>query len=238
MKPQGGSLKSWPVRIPVGRRHLLGDLAWPADPHGLVVFAHGSGSSRRSPRNQHVASVLGDHGYATLLLDLLTEEEERADRRTAHLRFDIGLLADRLVAIIDWIRAQPDTHTIPIGLFGASTGSGAALLAAAARPAEVSAVVSRGGRPDLAGSALPHATMPTLLIVGGRDAQVIDLNRAAMVRMPGEVVLEVVPGATHLFEEEGTLERVAALAADWFRRYLEPAYERRLDDVALPPQDD
>lgn len=225
---------NWPVRIPVGHRHLQGDLAWPDEPHGLVVFAHGSGSSRHSPRNQHVASVLEDRGYATLLIDLLTEEEERVDRRTAHLRFDIQLLADRLVAIIDWIRKQPDTETVPIGLFGASTGSGAALVAAAARPAEVAAIVSRGGRPDLAGAALPRVTIPTLLIVGGLDEQVIDLNRAAMARMPGEVVLEIVPGATHLFEEAGTLERVAALAADWFRRNLEPVYERQQERTSPP----
>jgi len=188
-----------------------------------VLFAHGSGSSRHSPRNQYVAAVLEQQGFATLLMDLLTEEEERVDSRTAHLRFDIDLLATRLVAIIDWLRGRPQTAALPIGLFGASTGGGAALAAAAARPEAIVAVVSRGGRPDLAGPALPRVTSPTLLIVGGFDTPVIQMNRAAMAHMPGVVRLEIVPGATHLFEEPGTLEQVAMLAARWFTQHLEPA---------------
>ena len=160
-----------------------------------------------------------------MLIDLLTEDEESVDERTAHLRFDIEMLAGRLVAIVDWLRKRRDTASLPIGLFGASTGGGAALVAAAARPHEIAAVVSRGGRPDLAASALPRVTTPTLLIVGGLDAPVIQMNREAMAQMPGEVVLDIVPGATHLFEEPGALERVATLAGNWFSRNLEPAYD-------------
>jgi putative phosphoribosyl transferase len=193
-------------------------------PHGLIVFAHGSGSSRHSSRNQYVAGVLEQQGFATLLIDLLTEEEEAIDRRTAHLRFDIEMLAGRLVAIIDWLGGRSEMATLPFGLFGASTGGAAALVAAAARPHEVVAVVSRGGRPDLAGPALSRVSVPTLLIVGGLDTPVIQMSRAAMAQMPGEVRLDIVPSATHLFEEPGTLERVAILAAGWFSRYLEPAY--------------
>ncbi len=209
-----------PIRVPIDGHWLHGDLGSPVEPNGLVVFAHGSGSSRHSPRNKHVARVLEQRGLATLLIDLLTEEEEAVDAETARLRFDIVLLAGRLVAIIDWLRRRPETAALGLGLFGASTGGAAALVAAAARPHEVGAVVSRGGRPDLAGEALPCVTTPTLLIVGGLDTPVIQMNRAAMARMPGEVVLDIVPGATHLFEEPGTLERVAALAAGWFGRYL------------------
>ena len=211
------------VRVPFGDRWLHGDLGLPARPHGLVLFAHGSGSSRHSPRNQFVARLLERAGFATLLIDLLTAEEEAVDAQTAHLRFDIDMLAGRLVAIVDWLRRRPETARLPIGCFGASTGGGAALVAAAARPHEIAAVVSRGGRPDLAGPALARVTAPTLLLVGGLDTPVIQMNRDAMSRMRGEVVLEIVPGATHLFEEPGTLERVAALAAGWFSRYLEPA---------------
>jgi Dienelactone hydrolase and related enzymes len=189
-----------------------------------MPFAHGSGSSRHSSRNQYVAGVLEQQGFATLLIDLLTEEEEAIDRRTAHLRFDIEMLAGRLVTIIDWLGGRSEMATLPIGLFGASAGGGAALVAAAARPHEVVAVVSRGGRPDLAGPALSRVSVPTLLIVGGLDTPVIQMNRAAMAQMPGEVRLDIVPSATHLFEEPGTLERVAILAAGWFSRYLEPAY--------------
>lgn len=221
MGPQHqGVLTVTPVRVPIGHKWLHGDLGAPPDPKGIVLFAHGSGSSRHSPRNKSVARVLQEHGLATLLIDLLTEDEEAVDERTAHLRFDIPMLAARLVAIVDWLRRRPDTAALPIGLFGASTGGGAALVAAADQPKDIAAVVSRGGRPDLAGPALPHVTAPTLLIVGGRDTPVIQMNREAMARMPGDVVLEIVPGATHLFEEPGALERAAALAAGWFERYL------------------
>jgi dienelactone hydrolase len=211
-----------PVRIPVGDHKLEGDLLLVPDPRGLVVFAHGSGSSRFSPRNRFVAAVLEEEGFATLLIDLLTPEEEEVDRRTAHLRFDIGLLARRLIDIVDWLKDQPETASLQIGVFGASTGGGAALVAAADRPHSIAAVVSRGGRPDLAGHALSRVTVPTLLIVGGLDTVVIDMNRDAMRRMPGTVTLEIVPGATHLFEEPGTLAEVANLAADWFSRHLPP----------------
>lgn len=208
------------VRIAAGRVSLLGDLTSPPNPSGVVAFAHGSGSSRFSARNQHVARVLEQRGFATLLIDLLTPDEEASESQTAHLRFDIDLLANRLVAIIDWLRWWPETSELRIGLFGASTGGGAALAAAAARPHAVAAVVSRGGRPDLAGPSLPDVVAPTLLIVGGRDTAVIGMNRDAMARMPCEVVLDIVPGATHLFEEPGTLDRVADLAGAWFERYL------------------
>jgi dienelactone hydrolase len=194
----------------------------PAHARGLVLFAHGSGSSRRSPRNQFVAGVLGRSGFATVLIDLLTPEEEAIDVRTAELRFDIDMLASRLVAIVEWLKRQPQTAALAVGLFGASTGGGAALVAAAARPDWVAAVVSRGGRPDLAGPSLANVAAPTLLIVGGHDEPVIRMNRDAMKFMTGHVVLEIVPGATHLFEEPGALEQVAALAAGWFARFLNP----------------
>jgi dienelactone hydrolase len=210
------------IRVPIGRQWLDGDLAMPSQPKGIVLFAHGSGSSRHSPRNQFVARALRQRGCATLLIDLLTPPEEAVDARTAEFRFNIELLAGRLVTIVEWLRAQPQTAALPIGLFGASTGGGAALMAAAARPREIAAVVSRGGRPDLAGNALPTVKAPTLLIVGGLDAPVMQLNRGAMNRMRAEVSLETVTGATHLFEEPGALERVAALAGNWFERHLEP----------------
>jgi dienelactone hydrolase len=221
-----------PIRVPVGKALLDGDLDSPSQSTGLVLFAHGSGSSRHSPRNQAVAAVLQQRGFATLLIDLLTKEEEAVDERTAHLRFDIPMLADRLAGVADWLTEHPETSSLSIGLFGASTGGGAALVAATLRPSTVAAVVSRGGRPDLAGAALPHVTAPTLLIVGSRDTAVIQMNRDAMARMTGEVALEIVPGATHLFEEPGALERVSALAADWFERHLAapgdaPRYDRR-----------
>lgn len=222
-----GVLAITPIRVPVGTDVLDGDLASPPDAKGLVLFAHGSGSSRHSPRNQYVARVLQQRGFATLLIDLLTAEEEAMDERTAHLRFDIKMLAGRLVAIVDWLRHRPSSASLPIGLFGASTGGGAALVAAAERPREIVAVVSRGGRPDLAGAALPRVVAPTLLIVGGRDVAVIEMNREAMARMGGDVVLEIVPGATHLFEERGALESVAALAAGWFERHAAPAAASR-----------
>lgn len=198
---------------------LSGDLAVPANATGIILFAHGSGSSRFSPRNRYVARIFNDAALATLLMDLLTAEEEDADVLTGHLRFDIGLLAERLTAALDWIMREDGIARLNIGLFGASTGAGAALVAAAQRPSWVSAVVSRGGRPDLAGAALPNVRAPTLLIVGERDTQVIDLNKQAQAQMQVINRLEVVPGATHLFEEPGTLDVAAALARDWFLAY-------------------
>jgi dienelactone hydrolase len=200
----------------------------PSDPRGIVLFAHGSGSSRHSPRNQYVARTLEQRHLATLLIDLLTPQEEAIDDQTAEYRFDIPMLAGRLVTIVDWLRRHKETASMPIGLFGASTGGGAALIAAAERPREIGAVVSRGGRPDLAGKALSKVTTPTLLIVGGYDSPVIQMNRDAMEQMRGEVQLEIVPGATHLFEEPGTLERVAELAGTWFAKHLHaPVTTRR-----------
>jgi putative phosphoribosyl transferase len=210
------------VSVPAGDVRLAGDLAVPAGARGVVLFAHGSGSGRHSPRNRQVAAALGRAGLATLLLDLLTEQEEVVDRDRAELRFDIALLTGRLVAAIDWLAEEPRTRALPIGLFGASTGAAAALVAAAERPLQVAAVVSRGGRPDLAGPALGLVRAPTLLIVGGRDRVVLELNRSAAEQLSAEHRLEIVPDATHLFEEPGALERVAALAADWFLRWLSP----------------
>jgi len=206
---------------------LRGTLNIPGDARGLVLFAHGTGSSRHSPRNRYVASVLREGGLATLLLDLLTEEEEAIDLRTRHLRFDINLLAERLVAVTDWLRGRPDTSTLSIGYFGASTGAGAALVAAARRPGAVGAVVSRGGRPDLASAALPAVSAPTLLIVGGYDLPVIEMNREALGRLRVEKELVIVPGATHLFEEPGTLEEVARLARHWFEHHLASVAEEQ-----------
>ncbi|HEX6535277.1 MAG TPA: dienelactone hydrolase family protein [Gemmatimonadaceae bacterium] len=209
------------VRLELDHTVLEATLGVPAEPVGVVLFAHGSGSSRHSPRNRFVARVLRDAGLATLLLDLLTPEEEAVDARTRHLRFDIALLADRLVAATDWASQQPTIGALRVGYFGASTGGGAALVAAALRPERVDAVVSRGGRPDLAGDALPMVRAPTLLIVGGADEPVIELNERAMARMRrAEVRLEIVPGATHLFEEPGALEDVARLARDWLGRHI------------------
>jgi dienelactone hydrolase len=187
---------------------------------GVVAFAHGSGSSRHSPRNREVAAVLQEAGLATLLADLLTPEEEQADLRTGHLRFDIGLLAERVVAIIRWLSVEPTSAGLAIGLFGASTGAAAALVAAARQPEDVSAVVSRGGRPDLAGADLGAVRAPTLLIVGGRDDVVLGLNQRALRELRGEKRLEVVPGASHLFEEPGALQTVASLARSWFLEHL------------------
>jgi dienelactone hydrolase len=208
------------VRIQVAGVELDGDLVLPPAATGIVLFAHGSGSSRMSSRNRFVARVLQEAGLGTLLMDLLTREEETVDARTAHLRFDIPLLAQRLIAAADWLQQQSDTSHAAIGCFGASTGGGAALVAAAERPASIAAVVSRGGRPDLAGEALARVTAPVLLIVGGRDEPVIEMNRAAMRKMTCEVELEIVSQATHLFEEPGALEQVGRLAADWFGRHL------------------
>ena len=199
---------------------LAGDLSIPTDARGIVVFAHGSGSSRHSPRNRFVADTLRAGGLATLLMDLLTEAEEAEDVRTLALRFDIGLLAHRLVGATDWLAQQPDTSALPVGYFGASTGAGAALVAAAERPDAVAAIVSRGGRPDLAGPSLASVRAPTLLIVGGADGPVIEMNRDAMRQMSALSHLEIVPGATHLFEEPGALEQVATLARAWFAHYL------------------
>lgn len=215
------------VRVPVGNVTLGGSLTLPDAAAGVVLFAHGSGSSRFSPRNRLVAEQLWAASLGTLLMDLLTAAEEQAERFTRHLRFDINLLANRLVAATDWLTADPRTAHLPVGFFGASTGGGAALAAAAAIPERVAAVVSRGGRPDLAGSALPRVTAPTLLIVGGDDEPVIDLNRWALARLGSPVKdLVIVPGATHLFEESGTLDEVARLAADWFTCYLTAATGR------------
>ena len=207
------------VRLRADEVTLIGDLGLPSRARGVVLFAHGSGSSRHSPRNRAVARTLRQSGLATLLIDLLTRDEESEDAATGHLRFDIGLLARRLVAVTDWLHGEPATGRLPVGYFGASTGGGAALAAAAERP-EIFAVVSRGGRPDLAGPALERVTAPTLLIVGGDDVPVLEMNRSAAARMRAEVRIEVVPGATHLFEEPGALEVVAALAARWFDDHL------------------
>jgi putative phosphoribosyl transferase len=212
-----------PVRLEGDGVTLEGDLTLPADAPGAVLFAHGSGSSRHSPRNRYVARVLREAGLGTLLMDLLTREEEQAEARTGHLRFDLPLLARRLETAIDWLQNDAETRDLPVGLFGASTGGGAALVAAAARPEGVRAVVSRGGRPDLAGPALALVRAPTLLIVGGHDHPVIAMNRDALAQLQCEKRLEIVPGATHLFEEPGTLEQVARLAAGWFARYLRRA---------------
>jgi putative phosphoribosyl transferase len=208
------------VRIPVGRRWLEGRLTIPENARGLVLFAHGSGSSRLSPRNQYVASVLQQDGLATLLFDLLTREEDEIDSRTGHLRFDIPLLASRLVVATDWALQNPETKGLDIGYFGASTGAAAALVAAAERPDVIHAVVSRGGRPDLAESVLGDVRAPTLLLVGGLDGEVLTLNRETLYFLACEKLLEVVPEATHLFEEPGTLDHVASSAAKWFRRHL------------------
>jgi putative phosphoribosyl transferase len=209
-----------PVSIAAGSALLQGDLVIPDRAAGIVIFAHGSGSSRHSRRNRYVASALQAENLATLLMDLLTSEEESIDAQTGHLRFDIELLADRLVAATDWLETLPETRTLRVGYFGASTGAGAALVAAADRQERVTAVVSRGGRPDLAGTALTRVRAPTLLVVGGRDPTVLRLNQEALASLRAEAKLEIVPGATHLFEEAGALEIVAQLAGRWFGKYL------------------
>jgi putative phosphoribosyl transferase len=208
------------VRLNVDDVALDGDLVVPSEAVGIVLFAHGSGSSRHSPRNRRVAEHLQSAGVGTLLLDLLTPEEERLDLRSRELRFDIGLLARRLVGAVDWLADRSGGAGPRVGLFGASTGAAAALVAAAGRPQRVAVVVSRGGRPDLAGPALERVLAPTLLIVGGADTQVLALNRRAAARLAGEHRLEVVPGAGHLFEEPGALDQVARLAAAWFVTHL------------------
>ena len=216
------------VQIQARRYTLSGTLTVPDTSTALVLFAHGSGSSRHSPRNQFVARTLNSAGLATLLFDLLTPEEEAIDLHTRQHRFNIGLLAERLVHATKWVKQQQQTHDLRIGYFGSSTGGGAALVAAAEIPQDVRAVVSRGGRPDLADAALPKVQAPTLLIVGGKDDIVVELNEMARDRMRCEVKLEIVPGATHLFEEPGTLEKVAKLASDWFVSHLggKPAANR------------
>ena len=210
-----------PIRIPIGSVTLEGDLDIPEGARAVVLFAHGSGSSRQSPRNRYVARVLRDAGLATLLMDLLTGKEEVVDMETGLLRFDIGLLAGRVVGATDWLGREPETAALPVGYFGASTGAAAALVAAAERPEKVGAVVSRGGRPDLAGDVLRRVRAPTLLIVGGFDGPVIGLNRQALAQLGAvEKQLVIIPGATHLFGEPGALEEVARLAADWLTRHL------------------
>ncbi len=205
------------MRFYVDRVQIDADVSMGSDATGVVLFVHGSGSGRHSPRNQFVAAKLQERKLGTVLMDLLTSEEEHADRFTGHLRFDISFLVRRVLAVLDRLRYQTP---LPIGLFGASTGAAAALVVAAARAGEISAVVSRGGRPDLAGDALALVKAPTLLIVGGADVEVLELNRKAMERMTAEVRLEIVPGATHLFHEAGALETVAKLAADCFTKFL------------------
>ena len=215
------------VSIPLGKKIIQGDLTVPAEAKGAVIFAHGSGSSRLSPRNKYVAEVLNHANLATLLIDLLTPDEEQIDMQTAHLRFDIAMLAERLAGAAEWLTQLPASRDLRIGCFGASTGGGAALLTAAQRPDLVDAVVSRGGRPDLAGPALPRVKAPTLLIVGERDYPVIRMNETAFAQLQCEKRLEIVPGATHLFEEPGALEQVAHLARDWFSHYLSPGFQQR-----------
>ncbi|MBI2896569.1 MAG: dienelactone hydrolase family protein [Deltaproteobacteria bacterium] len=209
-----------PVRVRVDGVALEGDLSIPDRARGVVLFAHGSGSSRLSPRNRYVAGLLGDAGFATLLIDLLTEAEEETDAHTGRLRFDVTLLANRLIRAADWLAREPDTASLPLGLFGASTGAAAALVAAARQPLRVRAVVSRGGRPDLAGPSLDKVRAATLLIVGGRDDVVLELNRHALDAIRSDKRIEVVQGATHLFPEPGALEEVARLATAWFQRHL------------------
>ena len=210
------------VQITSGGATLEGELSVPASAQGLVLFAHGSGSSRHSPRNQYVARVIREAGVGTLLFDLLTREEESVDIYTRHLRFDIGLLAERLVAATNWLKRTSELERLRVGYFGSSTGGGAALVAAAEVGDQIGAVVSRGGRPDLAGAALPRVKAPTLLVVGGYDEPVIKLNQEAYAQLRCEKELQIVPNASHLFEEPGTLEEVARLAAEWFQQHLQP----------------
>ncbi|HEY4860864.1 MAG TPA: dienelactone hydrolase family protein [Xanthobacteraceae bacterium] len=208
------------IHVPVGTAILAGTLRLPEGSRGVILFAHGSGSGRHSPRNRRVAQLLNEARLATLLIDLLTSDEEAVDARTAHLRFNIELLTQRLIAATDWLARRADTGHLAIGYFGASTGAAAALVAATERSDLVGAVVSRGGRPDLAGPVLPLVQAPTLLIVGGNDIQVIELNRAALAALRCEKRLVIVPGATHLFEEPGALDQVAWLARDWYQGHL------------------
>ncbi|MFW6296070.1 MAG: dienelactone hydrolase family protein [Halothece sp.] len=208
------------VQIPSGSVNLKGNFNIPDNPRGIILFAHGSGSSRHSPRNRYVAEVLNEGRFATLLLDLLTIDEEDEDRYTGHLRFNIGFLAERVVTATEWVAQYLDWEHLKLGYFGASTGAAAALVAASRRQSAVNAIVSRGGRPDLAGDVLSEVQAPTLLIVGGNDQPVIGMNEEALAKLQVEKKLEIVPGATHLFEEPGALEEVANLAQNWFDRYL------------------
>jgi putative phosphoribosyl transferase len=208
------------VRVPVDGDFIEGNLRVTSDAKGIVLFAHGSGSSRFSPRNQYVANVLNNAEIATLLIDLLTEDEEKVDVRTRQFRFDIGLLTERLISAAEWLKNNPRTQKLKLGVFGSSTGAAAALNAAAKLPEDVVAVVSRGGRPDLAMENLAEVRAPSLFIVGGRDVVVINLNKKAMAEVSAEKKLEIVAGATHLFEEPGRLEEVARLATEWFLKYL------------------
>jgi pimeloyl-ACP methyl ester carboxylesterase len=221
MKTAVPSETSLDLQIPISGLSLRGDLVVPDQALGIVLFAHGSGSGRKSSRNRYVASVLQQHRIGTLLFDLLTEQEEALDARTAHIRFDIPLLAERLEQVTDWLcHERLPAPSVALGYFGASTGAAAALIAAAHFGNRISAVVSRGGRPDLADRALPEVTAPTLLIVGGHDYPVIDMNSHALELLRCPKKMEIVPGATHLFEEPGTLEAVSKLAANWFSRHL------------------
>jgi predicted alpha/beta-hydrolase family hydrolase len=217
------------IRIDLKNDALTGDLSIPEASHGVILFAHGSGSSRLSPRNGCVANYLNECGFATLLIDLLSSAEEDIDQYSRHLRFDIPLLAQRLILAIEWLSSSAETKELPIGLFGASTGSAGAILAAVEARRSISAVVSRGGRPDLAWSHLHRLKAPTLLIVGGEDDEVLDLNKHASTQMRCPHKIAIVPGATHLFEEPGTLERVAQLASDWFSQYVGPPMVRNMN---------
>jgi putative phosphoribosyl transferase len=208
------------IVIPLNKIKLSGNLFIPVNAQGIIIFAHGSGSGRHSPRNRYVASFLNQAGFATLLMDLLTAEEEVIDQETAYLRFNIPLLADRLLKTSKWLTHHPAVKNLKQGYFGASTGAGASIMAATQLPGKIAAIVSRGGRPDLAGAALASLAVPTLLIVGENDPVVIDLNQQAQAVLKGINHLEIVPGASHLFEEPGTLEAVATLASHWFKRYL------------------
>jgi putative phosphoribosyl transferase len=212
---------STPIRVPLDEMALYGDLHVAPDSIGIVIFVHGSGSSRFSPRNRHVAEQLNKHGLATLVLDLLTTEEQQIDSETMQYRFDIPWLAERTQAVVQWVRGQSELQQLPAGLFGASTGAAAAMMTAAAFPNHIRAVVSRGGRPDLAQEALDRVQAPTLFIVGGHDNVVLDLNRKAMQEMNCIKSLKVIPGASHLFEEPGALEEVASAASDWFAKYMQ-----------------
>lgn len=215
-----GNILKAEVKIPAGNVMLAGELVLPREAQGIVLFVHGSGSSRHSSRNQYVAQMLQATGIGTLLFDLLTEYEEAIDRSTGNLRFDIGLLSERLIHATHWIQRNSNTQNMKIGYFGASTGGAAALVAAALLGDQISSIVSRGGRPDMAGDALPKVKAPTLLIVGGFDKIVIELNRQAFEQLQCEKSLRIVPAASHLFEEPGKLEEVAKIASDWFAPYL------------------
>ena len=225
MRSSASAVEHVAASVPIDDIELAADIALPLRAKGLVVFAHGSGSSRRSPRNQHVADVLNEGSIGTVLIDLLTTQEEAVDVRTAELRFDIRLLGQRLVAVTDWIQRQSHLKHLQLGYFGASTGAAAALVAAAERPAAVHTVVSRGGRPDLAGASLAAVLAPTLFIVGGEDPVVLDLNHSAIQKLPAQTEhrLEIIEGATHLFEEPGALDQVAVLARNWFHGHLRSA---------------